>query len=152
MIFQKNSFIVTFSFWRQLYMFYQPSLDKYNSCLCRTITGIFFWTLKIARTCFCCPISLITMWKRRFWGGGEHIYIHTYVYVRIFFVKNIWPKNKNKLHSSSVRNREAFRSIPSSEDIETKIVHGRSMVRTRRRLFSRGLHREPTIRWEVKPM
>ena len=85
MIFQKNSFIVTFSFWRQLYMFYQPSLDKYNSCLCRTITGKFFWTLKIARTCFCCPISLITMWKRRFWGGGEHIYIcDMYILSRVY--------------------------------------------------------------------
>ena len=70
MIFQKNSFIVIFSFWRQLYIFYHPSLDKYNSCLCRTITGIFS-TRKIARTCFCCPISLITRWKHRFCGGGR---------------------------------------------------------------------------------
>ena len=75
MIFQKNSFIVIFSFRRQLYIFYQPSLDKYNSCLCRNITGIFS-TLKIARTCFCCPISLITMWKHRFFfGGGASIFL-----------------------------------------------------------------------------
>ena len=83
MIFQNNSFIVIFSFWRQLYIFYQPSLDKYISCLCRTITGIFS-TRKIARTCFCCPISLITRWKHRFffWGVGRaYIYIH----INLFF-------------------------------------------------------------------
>ena len=89
MIFQKNSFIVTFSFWRQLYIFYQPSLDKYNSCLCRTITGIFS-TLKIARTCFCCPISLITMWKHRFWGGRAYIYILVW-YVLWIYALDHWP-------------------------------------------------------------
>ena len=60
-----------FSFWRH------TSLDKYNFCPCRTITGLFS-TLKIARACFCCVclISLTAMSKHRSWGGGEHIYIY----------------------------------------------------------------------------
>ena len=36
-------------------------------------------SFRIARACFCyiCPISLITMWKRRFFfGGGASIYIY----------------------------------------------------------------------------
>ena len=66
-----------------------------------------------------------------------YIYIYIYMYMSGLLLWQISDqKNNNKLHSSSVRNREAFRSIPSAEDIETKIVHGRSMVRTRRRLFS----------------
>ncbi len=55
----------------------QPSLDKSNSCLCRTITGLFS-TLKIARTCFCCVclISLTAMSRHRSWGGRAFNYIH----------------------------------------------------------------------------
>ncbi len=65
------------------------------------------------------------------------------------------PQQKTTNYTTSSvpnHNREAFCSIPSAEDIETKIVHRRSMIRTWRWLFSRGLHREPTICWEVKPM
>ena len=63
-----------FSFWR--HNVYQPSLDKYNFCPCRTITGLFS-TLKIARACFCCVclISLTAMSKHRSWGGAS-IYIY----------------------------------------------------------------------------
>ena len=72
-----------FPFWR--HNVYQPSLDKYNSCLCRTITAIFS-TLKIARTCFCCVclICLTAMSKHRSWGGGASIYI--YIYIRYTYV------------------------------------------------------------------
>ena len=80
-----------FSFWR--HNVYQPSLDTYNFCLCRTITGLFS-TLKIARACFCCVclISLTAMSKHRSWGGGEHIYV-LYIYIYI---------NRNSCHTLNV--------------------------------------------------
>ena len=93
---KRFQFSMTKWYSKKNHLFYQPSLDKYNSCLCRTITGIFS-TRKIARTCFCCPISLITMWKRRFFfggGGGASIYIYIYIYLvptpSIFQVAFVW--------------------------------------------------------------
>ena len=77
---KRFQFSMTKWYSKKTHLFYQPSLGKYNSCLCRTITGIFS-TRKIARTCFCCPISIITMWKRRFWGGGASIYIYICMYI-----------------------------------------------------------------------
>ena len=89
----------------QLYIFYQPSLDKYNSCLCRTITGIFS-TLKIARTCFCCPISLITMWKHRFFlgGGGASIYIYHYEHIYIYHYEHIYIYHYEHIYINIIMN------------------------------------------------
>ena len=90
-----------FSFWRQLFNFYQPSLDKYNTCLCRTITALFS-TFKIARTCFCCVciISLTAMSKHRSWGGGRaYIYIQ---YIMRIIILVTFTNNRSSSPSRSI--------------------------------------------------
>ena len=90
-----------FSFWR--HNVYQPSLDKYNSCLCRTVTGLFS-TLEIARTCFCCVclISLTAMSKHGSWGGGR-AYIYIYMCVLMLVMKyGPIQKDKTVLHGMPI--------------------------------------------------
>ena len=123
-----------FSFWRQLFNFYQPSLDKYNTCLCRTITALFS-TFKIARTCFCCVciISLTAMSKHRSWGGASYIYIYIRSPYLFRLMYHLQRKQHFRPHSCSSQSQiqglefdpwnEASEFIPENRPFPKRKLH-----------------------------